>query len=93
MCGAKRLWRPQAKKILRPMQPEVPGKMPRGFARYARSGWNRGVASWFAMFAVIICPARITIDRSAVSPENDRFAKYTEADMLCGSGPGCRRIR
>jgi hypothetical protein len=67
--------------------------MPRGFARDARSGWNRDVASWFAMLAVIICPAQIIIDRSAVSPGNDRFAKYTEAYMLCGSGPGCRRIR
>jgi hypothetical protein len=67
--------------------------MPRGFARYARSGWNHGVASWFATFAVIICLVRITIDRKAVDPGKDRFAKSLEADMLCGSGPGCRRIR
>ena len=66
MSGAKRLRRPQAVAITRPKRPEAPGKMPRGFVRFARSGWSRGVASLSATSAVTICPARTTIDRNAV---------------------------
>ncbi len=73
---------------MRPKQLKAPGKMPRGFARFARSGWNRGVASLFAASAVTICPARITIDRNAVWAVKRPLCEKCESGYALRFRPG-----
>ena len=64
-------------------------------AQSALNGWNPGVASLSATFVGTTCPARTTIEFDAVLAYYEllqyRFANIRKADMLCGSGHGCRR--
>jgi anti-sigma B factor antagonist len=50
--------------------------MLRDFVRCARSGWNRGVANWFATYAATICPARTTTEWPAEYFTNREVTGY-----------------
>lgn len=53
--------KPRQRKLLGPLRSW--GWMLRAIVRCARSGWNRGVANWFAQSADITCHVRTIIDK------------------------------
>src|SRR5262249_40195376 len=58
----------------RPM-PGWLGRMFRVTARYARNGWKRGAANWFARSVDILCLARISIEKKRRPRESGRIPK------------------